>query len=86
MKVSVTLEPEVQLACDLTERRYRVTRKTIFNLAPLLFTLIAEGSLAWRREKLADAENAAERLSIMLPLGVCRIRDSVKVRDKDSLP
>ena len=68
VKVSVTLEPEVQLACDLIERRYRVPRKTIFNLAPLLFALIAEGSMAWRRKKLADAENAAERLSIMLPL------------------
>lgn len=68
VKVSVALEPEVQLACDLIERRYRVPRKTIFNLAPLLFALIAEGSMAWRREKLADVENAAERISTMLPL------------------
>ena len=84
VKVSVTLEPEVQLACDLIERRYRITRKTIFNLAPLLFTLIAEGSLAWRREKLADAENAAERLSIMLPLVAESARHGASV-ERDSI-
>ncbi len=58
----------VRLAYDLVERRYDVERSTIMDAAPLFFVLLAEGSLAWRRdelaalkEKLKDAWRAGER-------------------------
>ncbi len=60
--VSVRLWPEVRLAYDLIKRRYGVNRTTISNLAPLLFVLMAEGSFAWRLEKLAVLKEAAEKL------------------------
>ena len=46
----------------MIKRRYGVNPTTIFNLAPLLFTLIAEGSLAWRRELLNEVREAADTL------------------------
>ena len=56
------------LARDLVARRYNVNPSAIFNMAPLLFVLLAEGSLAWRRrelaalkEKLEDAFDAGRR-------------------------
>lgn len=62
VQVSALIEPEVRLAYDLIKRRYGVNPTAIFNLGPLLFTLLAEGSLAWRREKLKEVDEAAERL------------------------
>ena len=62
VKVSALLHPEVHLAYTLIKRRYKVSQTTIFNLAPLLFVLLAEGSLAWRRRKLEEVEEATDRL------------------------
>ena len=61
-KMSINLLPASQLAYELIERRYGVNRTTICNLAPLLFTLLAEGSLSWRRKNLAEIHEAADRL------------------------
>ena len=38
-------------------------RKGIIELAPLLFTLLAEASLAWRRQRLEEVGAVMERLS-----------------------
>ena len=54
--------PKTRLAYDLIKRRYGVSRTEIINMAPLFFALLAEGSLAWRREKLKEAEEAFSRL------------------------
>lgn len=62
-QVSARLQPEASLACTLVERRYGVSRTTLFNAAPLMFVLLAEGSFIWRREELEKAEDAAEHLS-----------------------
>ena len=62
VKISALLQPEVHLAYALIKRRYKVNQTTIFNLAPLLFTLLAEGSLAWRRRKLEEVEEATDRV------------------------
>ena len=35
---------------------------TLFNAAPLMFVLLAEGSLHWRREKLREVKEAADQL------------------------
>lgn len=61
-QVSTQLDPEAQLACDLIERRYGVKRSTLFNAAPLMFALLAEGSLHWRRESALKITEAANRL------------------------
>ena len=54
--------PKVRLAYDLIKRRYGVSRTEIINMAPLFFVLLAEGSLAWRREKLKEAKEAYQHL------------------------
>ncbi len=54
--------PKTRLAYDFIKRRYGVSRTEIINMAPLFFTLLAEGSLAWRREKLKEAEEVFSRL------------------------
>ena len=61
-QVSARLKPEASLACTLVERRYGVSRTTLFNAAPLMFVLLAEGSFIWRREKLEEIGEAADRL------------------------
>ena len=62
--VSVThrLLSEAMLAYDLVERRYGVTNTAIMNAAPLFFVLLAEGSLAWRREELDEIRKAIDHL------------------------
>lgn len=55
--------PKVQLAYDLIKRRYGVSRTDIINIAPLFFVILAEGSLAWRREKLDEVNEAFSSLS-----------------------
>ena len=62
VQMSALVRPEVYLAYALIRRRYKVNPTTIINLAPLLFTLLAEGSLAWRSAKLEGVDEAAERL------------------------
>ncbi len=61
-QVSARLQPEASLACALIERRYGVSRTTLFNAAPLMFVLLAEGSFAWRRERASLATEEADRL------------------------
>lgn len=65
VQVSAFLEPEVRLAYDLIKRRYGVNATTVFNLGPLLFTLLAEGSFVWRRRKLEELRESAARLDEM---------------------
>ena len=60
--VSVKTTPGLRLAYDLVERRYGATVKDLFGLAPLLFVLLAEGSLAARRRKLEMARQASDTL------------------------
>ena len=50
--------PQLQLAFDLIQDRYGPTKEEVVELAPLMFVLLAEGSLAWRRERLAEAAAA----------------------------
>ena len=57
-QAEVRLAPELRLAYDLIHRVYGPTADQLVELAPLLFALLAEDSLAWRRERLAEAEAA----------------------------
>ena len=63
-QVSAWVQPNVGLAYALVKRRYGVSLTTLVNAAPLMFVLLAEGSFAWRREKLKEVEEARERLKI----------------------
>ncbi|MCY3840463.1 MAG: helix-turn-helix transcriptional regulator [Gammaproteobacteria bacterium] len=60
--VSAKVSAGTRLAYDLLTRRYGVGVKHIITLGPMLFTLLAEGCLARRREKLAQVKEAKDRL------------------------
>lgn len=62
IQVSALLSSENHLAYTLIKRRYGVNFITLFNAAPLMFVLLAESSLIWRREKKDEIEAAAEEL------------------------
>ena len=57
------VSPQLNLAYDLVSHRYGPSRRELIELAPLLFTLLAEGSLAWRRQCLEQVGEAMDRLS-----------------------
>ena len=62
VQIGAQIAPKARLAYDLVKRRYGVSATDIINMAPLFFALLAEGSLAWRREKLEEACEATEQL------------------------
>ena len=61
-KFRAYVDIDVALAYELVEHRYNISYQSLVEMAPLFFTLLAEGSLAWRREKLATVDEAADRL------------------------
>ena len=63
VQIGAQIVPKVRLAYDLIKRRYGVTATEIINMAPLFFALLAEGSLAWRREKLEELKEGIDRLN-----------------------
>lgn len=62
VQIGAQVAPKARLGYDLIRRRYGVSTTEIINMAPLFFTLLAEGSLAWRRDKLEEASDAIGRL------------------------
>ena len=65
IQIGAEIAPKARLAYDLVKRRYGVSATEIINMAPLCFVLLAEGSLARRREKLEEAREAIGRLDEM---------------------
>lgn len=65
VRVTQRLRFGVRLAYDLVEQRYGVKATAIVNAAPLFFVLLAEGSLAWRRNELARIKEALEHVMNM---------------------
>ena len=61
-RISAQVSPKVRLAYDLVRRQYGVSVTEIINMAPLLFSLLAEGSLNRRRERLKEACEAIDLL------------------------
>ena len=61
-RISATLFPGVRLAYDLIERRYGLGAGHLINMAPLFFTLLAEGSLRWRQARLDEMLEAVDRV------------------------
>ena len=62
IQIGAQIAPKVKLAYDLIKRRYGVSATEIITMAPLFFALLAEGSLAWRREKLKELKEGIDRL------------------------
>ena len=62
IQINAQIAPKVKLAYDLIKRRYGVSATEIITMAPLFFALLAEGSLAWRREKLKELKEGIDRL------------------------
>ena len=62
VQIGAQVAPKVRLAYDLIKRRYGVSATEIINMAPLFFALLAEGSLAWRSEKLRELKEGIDRL------------------------
>ncbi len=63
IQLGTRVSPQVRLAFDLVRHRYGPSHNDLINLAPLLFVLLAEGSLAWRRQYVDEVEEAMDRLS-----------------------
>lgn len=61
-RIRASLSPGVRLAYELIDQRYGVGAGQLINMAPLFFTLLAEGSLAWRQTQLNELNEAIERL------------------------
>ena len=62
VRIGSALRPGVSLAYELIERRYRVSVGDLINMAPLLFAVLAEDSLAWRRAELQRVREANRRV------------------------
>lgn len=56
------IDGETALAFQMVELQYGIPAQSQFAMAPLFAAILAEGSLAWRREKLAAVEEAASQL------------------------
>ncbi len=56
------IHDNAKLAMQMVERCYGVGIRLQLSLAPLMAALLAEGSLAWRRQKLAMAEETVSAL------------------------
>ena len=62
VQIGALIQAESRLAYDLVKIRYGIKTTEIINMAPLFFVLLAEGSLAWRREKLRELDEAIVRM------------------------
>ena len=65
VQIGAQVAPKTRLIYDLIKRRYGVSATEIINMAPLFFALLAESSLARRREKLKEADERIARLDQM---------------------
>lgn len=61
-RIKRTLDSDTALAFDMVERLYGIPSDCQIDMAPLLVALMAEGSLAWRREQLTAIDEATENL------------------------
>lgn len=61
-RVGLRVSAQLGLAFDLIRFRYGPTPREVIELTPLLFVLLAEGSLAWRRRHLAAVDEVVRRL------------------------
>ena len=92
VQIGAQIAPKVRLAYDLIRRRYGgVSATEIINLAPLFFAILAEGSLAWRREKLKELKEGIDRLEEIdgfwhgrqgLPFAVTPVPEAIEAEEE----
>lgn len=63
----VHLDSETALAYDMVEEHYGVEMQRLIEEAPMLFTLLAEASLAERRRRVEEARAVLEEFNRALP-------------------
>ena len=68
-QIGALIAPKARLAYDLVKKRYGINASEIINVAPLLFVLLAEGSLASRREKVEQVDESVGRLDEAMGVG-----------------
>lgn len=84
IRIGAALAPGVRLAYELIEKRYGVTVGELLNMVPLFFALLAEGSLAWRRDELVKLQDAIDRVKDLSDLGRKRFAFHVRFAEADS--
>ena len=93
VQIGAQVAPKVRLAYDLIKTRYGVSAAEIINMAPLFFALLAEGCLAWRREKLKELKEGIDRLEQIegfwhghqgLPFAVTPVPEAIEA-EEDSI-
>lgn len=62
-KVTVFFDAETHIAFEFTKQRYNVPEKDILSIAPLLFIILAEASLKWRKRILSESFELLQRIS-----------------------
>ena len=91
VQIGAQVAPKARLAYDLIKRRYGVSAAEIINMAPLFFALLAEGSLAWRHEKLKELKEGIDRLEEIdgfwhgrqgLPFAVTPVPEAIEAEEK----
>ena len=63
VQIGAQISPKARLAYDLVRRRYGVSATEIINMAPLFFTLLAEGSLARRRKEVEEGSDHLRQIN-----------------------
>lgn len=61
-QLNTKVDPETSLAFDMVSEIYGVSKHSQINMAPLFAALLAEASLTWRRERVDEIEEVADRL------------------------
>ena len=72
VQLGARVSHQVRLAYDLVRDRYGPSVREVMVLAPLLFALLAEGSLQWRRQALDEIEDLNKRLQAFEQSGTRR--------------
>jgi transcriptional regulator with XRE-family HTH domain len=60
-RLNFRVDAPIRNAYELAARQYRVSPSKLAQLAPLLFVIVAEASLKYRRQKLNDLEASLDR-------------------------
>ena len=69
VQIGALIAPKARLAYDLVKKRYGINATEIINVAPLLFVLLAEGSLAGRRERVEKVGESVSLIDEVMGIG-----------------
>lgn len=72
--VSVNLSGRARRDCELVRMRYGVSREELMEMAPLMFTLVAEDVLRWRRDRAKRARQVLRDLDFAQNLAGLRFQ------------